>query len=109
MPSSSLIKFLDLTTDDAKLKPILDRLKEIIRVLSTKQILDGQLLENVTLKKYAPSSYVNIVQHKMGKTLNGYILVREFPSVNMSEDKPSDENYLYLISSLDTTVSLWVF
>lgn len=109
MPSSSLIKLLDLTTDDPKLKPVLDRLKEVIRVLSNKQLIDGQLLEGIPLLKYAPSLYVNRVPHKLGRTPNGYFSVRMFPNVGLSEDVASDETFLYLRSTLDATVSLWVF
>lgn len=109
MPSSSLIKFLDLTTDDPKLRPILDRLKEVIRVLSNKQLIDGQLLEQIPVQKYAPTNYVNIIPHKLGRRINGYMVVKEFPSTNISEDRLSDENFLYIISSLDSTISLWVF
>lgn len=109
MPSSSLIKFLDLTTDDQKLRPILDRLKEVVRVLSNKQLIDGQLLEEVAVLKYAPTNYVNMIPHKLGRKMNGYIVVRAFPNVGISEDVPSDETFIYLRSTLAATISLWVF
>lgn len=108
MPSSSLIKFLDLTTDDPKLKPVLDRLKEVVRVLGTKQILDGQLLENLSILPFGVG-YINVIPHKLGRIPNGYFLVKELPGANVGQHKESDESFLYLRATGTSTVSLWVF
>lgn len=108
MPSSSLIKFLDLTTDDPKLKPVLDRLKEVVRVFGTKQIIDGQLLENISILPFG-AGYVNVIPHKLGRMPNGFFIAKELPGANVGQHAASDESFLYLKATGTSTVSLWVF
>ena len=64
----------------------------------------GLLLPNVSL-----SSGVNIINHKLGKTQQGWILTDQQASADIYRSAPFNNLTLTLTSSADTMISLWVF
>lgn len=104
MSLTSITRFFELTSDDPILTPIVTRLKEVFRNLITKQIIDGQLLVKIPLV----AGSVNNVPHKVGRVLNGYIIVGSSADSRFW-DSGSTDFFLKLNCSTNTTVSLWVF
>lgn len=104
MSSSSLLRFLELQSDDPALARVVGRVKEIFRALFQKQIIDGQILSSISLLSASP----NRIPHKLGRKVNGYIIVRS-SALSTFSDSGSDESFLTLNCSANTTVDIWVF
>ena len=82
-----------------------ERLRTIINVLAGLPILDGVLLENVTL-----TTADTPVAHGLGRVPRGCFMVKGNTSVAWSATTPADDKFVYLLCASGTkTVSLWVF
>lgn len=92
---------------DRVLQQIQTALKDYTTQLNGVQILDGQLLENVSLAVGA-----NSIDHKLGRVLNGWFIVRKSAAGDVYDTQDSNSNKnrtLQLVSSAAMTVSIWVF
>lgn len=70
-------------------------------------LINGLLLENVALEIGA-----NVVNHRLGRKLTGWIIVRQNAAANiydMQEFNQMPQLTLNLTTDADTTVSMWVF
>jgi len=67
-------------------------------------LVDGELLQNVTLK-----NGVNTFNHYLGKQMTGWILVDQNAAASIFRSAPLNSQTLTLTSNAALTVSLWVF
>lgn len=93
-------------------KTAIDRLQgnidSIFSILPKLEILDGQLLKGIKLT----TGSVNLVSHKLGRPLIGYVIVLKSASTDIWDDQLSNtlsDKYLTLNCTSDVTVSMWVF
>lgn len=104
----AITPYRKVRVDDNVLRQMQDAIEMPIRDISKRAILDGQLLEGVALL----SSADNVVNHKLGKTLTGWLVVRQNASSIIWDDQAANgrpQDYLILKCSANVTISLWVF
>lgn len=98
--------FKTLQMDDDKLSRFQDNVEEAIRPVIQKQIIDGVLLQDVSLT----SGQDNNVSHKLGRIPIGYIPVKKSAqSTIWDETSTAPSSLLNLHCSTSCVVSLWVF
>lgn len=69
-----------------------------------KPIVDGLLIENITLK-----NGTNVINHRLGRKMQGWIIVDINAGAAIYRSQPLNDLTLTLISGADCIVSLWVF
>ena len=81
--------------------------KEFAGQLEKNVVLDGILLENISLL----SASSNTVNHKLGRKIKGWIVTKIQANANVWENstQPLPSSTLILDVSADCTVSLYVF
>ena len=93
-------------TKERELQQLQDAVEVPLRDIIGRQILDGNLIENVRLL----SASDNLVAHLLGRAYRGYIVVKRDAAASIYDDtSPLPQSYLNLVTSADVTVSLWVF
>lgn len=100
--------FRKVRVNDSGLTKVQDSLATVFGAVLAKEIIDGNLLENVALV----SGSTNLVEHKLGKPVSGYIVVKRNSNQAVWDSEGSNtkkNNYLQLEASGSVTVSLWVF
>ena len=98
--------FKKIGTKDKDLERVQENIDGPLRELLSKQILDGILLEGITLV----NAQTNLVNHLLGRAYRGFFIVRLSAGVSIwdsSSDRPQD--FLVLNTSANCTISLWVF
>jgi len=88
--------------DSSKVDFRVGRLLDAVRAVS---LLDGRLLENVALSTSAVD-----VQHGLGRTPAGYLVMTQNASGSVFETKTArSSSSIRLTASASVTVDLWVF
>lgn len=85
-----------------------DNVEAFTNQLSQKQIIDGQILKNITLI----TGSVNEVSHKLGRELTGWIIIRNRANSILWDSQDSNLRKgltLLLNCTANTVVDLWVF
>jgi DNA polymerase III sliding clamp (beta) subunit (PCNA family) len=104
----ALKPFQQINVDDYSLSKVQDNVKAAIDPFSSNPLLDGILLENVSLV----SASDNVINHKLGRKIRFWFLIRgpiATASTRIYEITSSiPEKYLTLKTDQDCTVSLWV-
>ena len=94
--------------EDQNTQRFFDQISNIVNQLDLNPLLKGQLLEGISIV-----SGDNIINHKLGRKLVGWIQVRTINNNNDYYDKqdtnPSPDKTLILNSAATDTLSLWVF
>jgi hypothetical protein len=101
------------TNDDPNLMRVQDNVEQCLGVLTAKEILDGVIIENISVSGTDPT----YVSHGLGRDLRGWIVVRSkinsttIPTITeVAEiDAKDTTKYLSLKCNCDTTISLYVF
>lgn len=89
----------DRTTGDEK-----DRIKEVLRAITKKPILDGLLLEGVAIGTASTA-----IAHGLGRLPRGWMLANG-ATATVAEAAASDNKFLHLIAgSALTNRKIWVF
>jgi len=79
--------------------------REFLRALSEVQILNGRLIEGVSL-----STTATAVVHRLGRAWKGYIVVSRSANTDVYHtDESSRNSVINLLAGAPVTVSLWVF
>ena len=97
-------KVANSNEDTSKLQ---ERLQEFFSAIQNCDLIDGVLLPNISLV-----SGSNTVSHKLGRTLRGWIIVRNRADSRLwdtQDDNANKARTLLLSSSAATEVDLWVF
>lgn len=100
-------KLQRIQTGDRVLNMIQDNVSNILDPYSSKEILQGQILQNVDL-----ASGSNNVAHKLGRKPIGWFLVRRRSTAviyDTQDTNPDSALFLRLVASAETTVDLYVF
>lgn len=95
-------------SDDNVVRQLQDASDAIFKVITVKEILDGILLEDISLLSANP----NVINHKLGRKLRGYIIVRQDTNTNIWDSQTSNTTpslTLVLNCGSNVTISLWVF
>ena len=111
MAQNSLITpYVRKTSDNEDIEQVQNSLENIFRSIEACPLLDGHLLERITL-----ANGDNTISHKLGRKLKGWIITRhrETPSDIIDRQKTNNatDRTLVLNSSVATTivVDIWVF
>lgn len=106
--------------EDKEVSRLQDSIDITLTAMSIKQILDGNLIKNVALK----AGEVNKITHKLGRTLQGWIIVRKHAGKNADgstktyvatdvwdtqDDNALPASYVDLWTEADVIVDLWCF
>jgi hypothetical protein len=103
----SLPAFEKLRTGVDNLDRLQDRLLKVLSALLRLPLLDGQLVEDLAL-----TSGLNNLNHGLGRSLRGYLVVRASADVRLwDDDAASSAPQLFhrIQASAPATVTLWVF
>lgn len=95
-----------IRSDDDTLRQVQDASDAIFQIIATKPILDGRLIQNVTVNTQAT------VNHGLSRQLIGWLIVRKRNSEGVwdtQDSNPTPSSTLTLESSGSTTIDLWVF
>lgn len=102
------IKIKKLITDDADLMRVQQNYIESLNDLFTSvTILDGIILKDIVLV----SASTNKVAHKLGRAVRGFLVVKKsgVADIYNSTVQSLSDSFLSLETSVNVTVSLWVF
>lgn len=100
-------KLQRIQTADRVINMIQDNISNIIDPLSSKEILQGQILTKIAL-----TTGTNNIAHKLGRRLLGWFIVRQRASATVydtQDTNPSPDIFLRLVASANVTVDLYVF
>jgi hypothetical protein len=100
-------KLQRIQTSDRVINMIQDNVSNIIDPLSSKEILQGQILTKIAL-----TTGTNNVAHKLNRRLLGWFIVRQRASASIydtQDTNPSPDTFLRLVTSANVTVDLYVF
>ena len=104
----ALRNFQRVDTTDSSVRELQYRLEETFKPLTDSSIVDGRLIENVSL---ASGSTVKVA-HKLGRSIVGYIVVGKNAAQHVYDEnlnKLDLDTFLHLTASGTVTVNVWVF
>ena len=93
-----------INTKDFALGQVQTNLITVLRDIARKEIIDGQLVENVAI-----GTTNTAISHKLGRTPLGYVIVGKNGPGDIYMSGESDSLTLNLTSTAAVTASLWVF
>jgi hypothetical protein len=100
-------KLQRIQTADRVINMIQDNISNIIDPLSSKELLQGQILTKIAL-----TTGTNNIAHKLDRRLLGWFIVRQRASATVydtQDTNPSPDIFLRLVASANVTVDLYVF
>lgn len=100
--------FRKVRTTNNEVRQLQDATAAVFRTMSDREILDGQLLRDISLVALA----VTRLDHKLGRDLIGWSVVRKSATCDIWDgqaDNISPGRSLLITASQDVTISLWVF
>lgn len=96
--------FKKLTSDvDSDLNKVQQNVQRTVSPILDSEIVDGLQLDDIEL-----STGSNVIDHKLGRALRGYIVVRKSANVTIFDTQVT-KTVLKLTSSGAATISLWVY
>ena len=81
--------------------------EDVVTQLNSMPVLDGTLLQNITLPKVSPP--VNQVKHGLGRKAKGAIVVKQSAAASIQVLSSSNPSEITISTTAKVTVSLWVF
>jgi hypothetical protein len=96
-----------LNLEDETQNRIQDNTKKAVAQINSNVLTSGTILNSIALK-----SGSNTINHKLGKTLTGWFIVRQRASATIYDQQDSNKTptqTLSLNSSADVTVDIYVF
>jgi len=100
--------FPKIQSDDDVQNRIQDNIAQTIAPIIAQPILGGNLLTGIVLV----SGQDNIVNHKLGRKLQGWVVTRIVTDATVWDSQSLNPNYLQTLilnCSANTTLDLWVF
>lgn len=100
-------KLQRIQTADRVLNMIQDNVSNILDPYSSKEIVQGQVLQSLVL-----NAGVNIIAHKLNRKLIGWFVVRQRSAATIYDTQDAQSQptlFLSLVSSAGVTVDLYVF
>jgi len=105
---SGIKDFKKVANANEETSKLQERLQEYFQPITRCPIIDGTLLTNVSLV----TGSVNNVPHLLGRTILGYIIVRNRSQSQIWDSQDANifaKKTLALNTSANTTVDIWVF
>lgn len=90
---------------DRDLAELQDRLAEFAQQVSECPLLVGQVVEDIEITSGTPET----VYHKLDRTPEGWIVVRQSASASVFESGTYDSTEITLDASANVTISVWVY
>ena len=103
-----LRSFQKVDTTDVSIREMQYRLEETLRPVTDSSIIDGRLIESISLSSGTTSK----IAHKLGRKIIGYIVVGKNAAQHVYDEnsgKSDLDTYLHLTSGGTVTVNIWVF
>ena len=108
MPDTSTItRYSRKVTYDDDIESVQDAIENAFRSFEDCPLLDGYMIKDVTLV-----AGDNIIEHKLGRELQGYMITRNSVAVDLHDEQEGNgdkDKTLMLNSSADVIVNIWVF
>lgn len=104
----SIPSFTKLTTGIPAVDQTIERIFTTFVGILSKQIIDGQLLKDVSI----PTGSVVKVPHTLSRKVTGYIVIKKNANAQIWDSEASNTlptKFLNLNSSANVVISLWVF
>ena len=96
-----------INTTDRIINMVQDNIANVLEPLSSNPLMSGLILTSVVLKTGS-----NTVNHKLGRKLRGWFIVRQRSAASIYDNQDSNTLNavsLILVSSANVTVDLYVF
>lgn len=100
--------FERVSVTDPELQSLQYRLEETLRPVTDSSIIDGRLIEDISLASGTTSK----IAHKLGRKLRGWIVTGKNAAQHIYDDnsgKTDLDTYIHLTASGTVTVNIWVF
>lgn len=81
--------------------------EDVVTQLNGVPILDGALIQDVTLQKVSPA--INQLRHGLGRKAKGAIVVKQSSAADVQVLSSNNANEVSISTTVSVTVSLWVF
>lgn len=107
MAGNVLTRFAVINTADQDLATVQQNLVRVLNPIFSTQTLGGNILPNVAL-----TTGSNNINHKLGRVLSGWQIVRQRATASIFDTQDSNQTpqlTLTLTSSADCSVDLYVF
>lgn len=104
---SGLVQFKKVGQKSQEVSNFQDNCEQVFNRITTKQILDGLLIEDLPLTTAAKN-----VAHGLGRPVAGYIVIKRNANAVVYDNESTNTKktqFLILRASATVTVSLWVF
>jgi hypothetical protein len=104
----ALRSFQRVDTTDSSMREMQYRLEETLRPVTDSSIVDGRLIEDVSLASGTTSK----IAHKLGRSIIGWIVVGKNAAQHVYDENSGKSDlgtYLHLTASGTVTVNVWVF
>jgi len=99
-----MVKYTPFRQDEQSFSSLKDNLANIISELQT-DVNSGRVIEDITLS----SGSVTEVGHTLGRTPQGFIVVRKDANADVWESSSPDNVSFFLTSDTSVTISIFVF
>lgn len=107
MAGNTLVKFQIIQSADQDLMTVQQNLTRTLNPIFNTNTLGGNILSNITL-----ISGSNIINHKLGRTLSGWQIIRQRAAASIFDTQDTNKTpalTLTLTSSAPVVVDLYVF
>jgi len=104
----ALRSFQRVDTTDSSMREMQYRLEETLRPVTDSSIIDGRLIEDVSLASGTTSK----IAHRLGRSIIGWIVVGKNAAQHVYDENSGKSDlgtYLHLTASGTVTVNVWVF
>ena len=100
--------FERISVTDPEIKDLQYRLEETLRPVTSSSVIDGNLIEDISLASGTTSK----IAHKLGRKLIGWIIVGKDAAqhvYDVNSGKTDLDTYIHLTAGGTVTVNIWVF
>lgn len=100
--------FERISVTDPEIQNLQYRLEETLRPVTSSSVIDGNLIEDISLASGTTSK----IAHKLGRKLIGWIIVGKDAAqhvYDVNSGKTDLDTYIHLTAGGTVTVNIWVF
>ena len=100
--------FERISVTDPEIQDLQYRLEETLRPVTSSSVIDGNLIEDISLASGTTSK----IAHKLGRKLIGWIIVGKDAAqhvYDVNSGKTDLDTYIHLTAGGTVTVNIWVF
>ena len=100
--------FRKIRAKEFELNQVQDSIEQTFKSVLSVPLLNGVLIRSINLT----SGTTNRIEHKLGRNLIGYLVLRKDAPATIYDTKSSavsDKDFLLLSTTQNTTIDIWVF